>query len=67
MDLNQTVLAKAENRIYDSLKRVAKKMFKEDKDAGKKFVCDSLRNINFVTNAEASLQSADIVVEAIGP
>ena len=65
MDLNQTVLARAENRIYDSLKRVAKKTFKEDKEAGKKFVCDSLRNIHFVTNAEPSLESADIVVEAI--
>jgi len=65
VDLNQTVLAKAENRIYDSLKRVAKKTFKEDKEAGKKFVCDSLRNIHFVTNAEPSLGSADIVVEAI--
>ena len=65
VDLNEGVLAKSEKRIVDSLKRVAKKMFKDDADAGEKFVSKSARNISYVTNSEDSLGSADIVVEAI--
>ena len=65
VDLNQPVLTKAENRIYESLKRVAKKTFKNDPAAGDKFVGTSLTNIKFVTDPAQSLAEADVVVEAI--
>ena len=65
VDLNQPILAKAENRIYESLKRVAKKTFKDSPGEGERFVADSLTNIKFATNPGESLAQADIVVEAI--
>ena len=65
VDLNEGVLAKSEKRIVDSLKRVSKKMFKDDLAAGENFVSKSAGNISYVTNSENSLGSADIVVEAI--
>ena len=65
VDLNQPVLTKAENRIYESLKRVAKKTFKTDPAAGDKFVGTSLTNIKFVTDPAQCLAEADVVVEAI--
>jgi len=65
IDLNQEILNKAEKRINDSIKRVAKKNYKDDPKAGEDFVAASLTNLTFATNAEQSLTSADIIVEAI--
>merc|ERR1711874_286380 len=65
VDLSAEVLAKSEKRIVDSLKRVANKGFKDDPTAGEEFVTRSADNISYVTEAETSLGSADIVVEAI--
>ena len=65
VDINEGVLAKSEKRIVDSLKRVAKKMFKDDPDAGEKFVANSAGNISYATDSENSLGTADVVVEAI--
>merc|ERR1712110_924169 len=54
VDLNEGVLAKSEKRIVDSLKRVAKKMFKDDTEAGEKFVASSAGNISYVTDSETA-------------
>merc|ERR1712106_547390 len=65
VDLSQDILNKAEKRIQASIGRVAKKKFKDDPKAGEEFVATSLTNLNYATNAEAALTSADIIVEAI--
>eukprot|EP00092_Neocalanus_flemingeri_P024521 GFUD01026594.1.p1 GENE.GFUD01026594.1~~GFUD01026594.1.p1 ORF type:complete len:300 (+),score=76.23 GFUD01026594.1:148-1047(+) len=65
IDLNQEILNKAEKRINDSIKRVAKKSYKDDPKAGEDFIAASLTNISFATNAESALATADIIVEAI--
>jgi len=65
VDLNQEILNKAEKRIQASIGRVAKKKFKDDPKAGEEFVATSLTNLNYATNAESALTSADIIVEAI--
>ena len=44
-----------ESRIYESLKRVAKKTFKDSPQDGDKFVANSLTNIKFATDPAESL------------
>jgi len=65
VDLNQEILTKAEKRINESIKRVAKKMFKEDPKGGEDFIDTSLGNISYHTNSEDALATADLIVEAI--
>merc|ERR1712215_358079 len=65
VDLNQDILNKAEKRIGDSLKRVAKKKFKDDPVAGEEFTAKAMANLTFLTNAESAMATADIIVEAI--
>ena len=52
-------------RISDSIKRVAKKKFKEDEAGAKTFIDSSLSNMNVATSANDALSSADLVVEAV--
>jgi len=65
VDLNQQVLDKSNARISDSIKRVAKKKFKEDEAGAKTFIDSSLSNMNVATSANDALSSADLVVEAV--
>ena len=51
MDLSEGVLAKSEQRIQDSIRRVARKLHKEDTQAGDQFVAASLDQLQYVTNA----------------
>ena len=46
----QEVLDKSQARINESIKRVAKKKFKDDTAAGEKFVGESIANLNIATN-----------------
>merc|ERR1712203_537929 len=65
VDLSQEVLDKSQARINESIKRVAKKKFKDDTAAGEKFVGESIANLNIATNPDVALSTADLVVEAV--
>ena len=49
-DFLKDVLDKSQARINESIKRVAKKKFKDDTAAGEKFVGESIANLNIATN-----------------
>ena len=59
------MLDKSQARINESIKRVAKKKFKDDTAAGEKFVEGSTANLSIATNPDVSLSTADLVVEAV--
>uniref|UniRef100_A0A2R5L8S1 Hydroxyacyl-coenzyme A dehydrogenase, mitochondrial n=1 Tax=Ornithodoros turicata TaxID=34597 RepID=A0A2R5L8S1_9ACAR len=65
VDLNSEVLEKSKDRIKESLKRVAKKKFADDKKAGEDFVEKSLTSISLSTFPEDAVKDVDLVVEAI--
>ena len=65
VDISQQVLDKSNARIGESIKRVAKKKFKEDEAGAKGFVERSMANMNVATSANDALASADLVVEAV--
>ena len=65
VDLDQNILSAAQARIEASVRRVAKKGFKDDPQAGDEFIQKSLNNVKYVTDAKQSLETADMVVEAI--
>jgi len=65
VDLNQAVLDKSSARISDSIKRVAKKKFKEDEAGASSFIDSALSNMNVATSPNDALASADLVVEAV--
>ena len=51
VDLSEGVLARSEQRIQESIRRVAKKLHKEDTEAGEQFVATSLDKLQYVTDA----------------
>lgn len=65
VDLNQEILNKAEKRIAESLRRVAKKKFKEDPKGGEEFTAAVMANLTFSPSGETAMASADLIVEAI--
>lgn len=65
VDLNEKVLGKAEKRIKDSVARVAKKMFKDNPEAGQEFTTNTLERVTFTQGSEEVMSSADLVVEAV--
>jgi len=65
VDISQQVLDKSNARIGDSIKRVAKKKFKDDEAGAKSFVESSMANMNVATSANEALATADLVVEAV--
>lgn len=65
VDVSQDVLDKSKARIEESIKRVAKKKFKEDPPAGEKYISDALSRLGIATKADDALQTADLVVEAV--
>ena len=67
VDINQDILNTAQKRIEASVRRVAKKGFRDDPEAGDEFVQKSLGNVKYETESKQSLETADLVVEAITP
>jgi len=65
VDISQQALDKSNARISESIKRVAKKQFKDDADAAGKFIDSSLSNMNIATTANEALTTADLVLEAV--
>ena len=65
VDVNQEMLDRSKARISESIRRVAKKMFKEDEAAAGTFVESALANVSCATCANEALISADLLVEAV--
>merc|ERR1719318_1861153 len=65
VDISQQVLDKSNARIAESIKRVAKKQFKDDTEGAGKFIDSSLGNMNIATTANEALLTADLVLEAV--
>jgi 3-hydroxyacyl-CoA dehydrogenase len=65
VDVTQEALDKGKGIISASLKRVAKKKFDGDEAAQKAFVDEIFTRISTSTDANASVASTDLVVEAI--
>jgi len=65
VDISQQVLDKSNARIGESIKRVAKKQFKDDAEGANKFIDSSLANMNIATSANDALLTADLVLEAV--
>lgn len=65
VEINTDLLKKAENSIAASLTRVAKKLYKEDDCAAKKFVEETKARIRGETDPAKAVSDCDLVVEAI--
>ena len=62
VDLNQEMLDRSKTRISDSIKRVAKKKFKDDEAGANSFVESALANVSCATQANEALASADLLL-----
>jgi len=65
VDISQDVLDKSQSRINESIKRVAKKKFKDDAAAGEKFINEAIGRLHIATNPDQAISTADLVVEAV--
>ncbi|XP_033494667.2 hydroxyacyl-coenzyme A dehydrogenase, mitochondrial-like [Epinephelus lanceolatus] len=65
VDINDDILKKAIKGIEGNLKRVVKKKFADQPEAGEEFIQKVLQNVSTSTDAESVVQDTDIVVEAI--
>jgi len=65
VDISQQVLDSSNKRIAESIKRVAKKQFKEDAEGADKFIDSALGNLAVDTTVDKAITSADLVVEAV--
>jgi len=61
----QEVLPGAQKMIAASVNRVAKRAFKEDQEAGRAFIEDTIGNIKLVADPGQALSTADLVIEAV--
>jgi len=58
-------LQKSKARIEESIKRVAKKKFKEDPVKGETFINETMSRLSITTTADDALKTADLVVEGV--
>lgn len=65
VEVNADLLKKAETSIGSSLSRVAKKMYKDDEGAAKKYVEETKGRIKGETDPTKAVKDCDLVVEAI--
>ena len=65
VDQTEDILGKAMKSIEKSLQRVVKKKFKDDAQAGEKFMADTMSRINTTVDLGDSVSNSDLVVEAI--
>ncbi|CAH0564361.1 unnamed protein product [Brassicogethes aeneus] len=65
VEVNADILKKAEGSIVNSVGRVAKKMYKDDAAAAKKFLEETQSRIKGSTEPAKSVSDADLVIEAI--
>ncbi|KAG5899738.1 hypothetical protein JTB14_006077 [Gonioctena quinquepunctata] len=65
VEVNADLLKKAESSIANSVARIAKKLYKGDETAAKKFVEDTKARIKGSTSPVDAVKDSDLVVEAI--
>lgn len=65
VDTSDNILKKSVKGIEGSLKRVVKKKFADKPEAGEEFIQKVLHNVSTSTDAGATVQSTDLVLEAI--
>ncbi|XP_054268261.1 hydroxyacyl-coenzyme A dehydrogenase, mitochondrial-like [Macrosteles quadrilineatus] len=65
VEVNDSALQNATKRIEDSLKRVAKKVYKEKPADGETFLNETKSRINYSTDLTGSVKQTDLVLEAI--
>ncbi|XP_036265397.1 hydroxyacyl-coenzyme A dehydrogenase, mitochondrial [Pipistrellus kuhlii] len=65
VDQADDILAKSKKGIEESLKKIAKKKFADNPQAGSEFVEKTLSNVSTNTDAASVVHSMDLVVEAI--
>ncbi|XP_027693376.1 hydroxyacyl-coenzyme A dehydrogenase, mitochondrial [Vombatus ursinus] len=65
VDQSDEILATSKKGIEDSLRRVAKKKFAENPQAGDEFIKKTMGNISLSTDAASVVHSTDLVLEAI--
>lgn len=65
VEVNADLLKKAEGNIGNSLARVAKKLYKDDESAVKKYIEETKSRIKGETDATKAVLDCDLVVEAI--
>lgn len=65
VDVKDEFLNKSMANIDASIKRVAKKMHKDDAEAAAKFIAEAMSRVSMTTDALSAVKDADLVVEAI--
>ena len=66
VEINESLLKKAQSSIETNVKRVAKKLFKDKpNEESEKFVQKTLRSIEGCTDPNKSVDDCDLVIEAI--
>ncbi|XP_074084840.1 hydroxyacyl-coenzyme A dehydrogenase, mitochondrial [Macrotis lagotis] len=65
VDQSDEILAKSKKGIEESIRRVAKKKFADNPQAGDDLVKKTMANISFSTDAASVVHSTDLVIEAI--
>ncbi|XP_072478599.1 hydroxyacyl-coenzyme A dehydrogenase, mitochondrial [Notamacropus eugenii] len=65
VDQTDEILAKSKKGIEESLRRVVKKKFAENPQAGDEFIKKTMSNISLSTDAASVVHSTDLVIEAI--
>lgn len=65
VDVSKDVLKTSETRINESIKRVAKKKFKDDPSQGDNFVSEAIGRLQMSTEPNEALSEADLVVESV--
>ena len=59
VDVSKEVLKTSETRINESIKRVAKKKFKDDQSQGDNFVSEAIGRLQMTTEPDGALANAD--------
>ncbi|XP_023021005.1 hydroxyacyl-coenzyme A dehydrogenase, mitochondrial [Leptinotarsa decemlineata] len=65
VDVSSDILKKSEAGILNNIKRVAKKLYKENADDAKKFIEGATSHLKYSTDINTGVEDADLVVEAI--
>ena len=65
VDVSEDILNKSRVRIEQSIKRVAKKKFRDDASAAETFISDSMSRLTTTTNPDDAIKTADLVVEGV--
>uniref|UniRef100_A0A1B6L7V5 3-hydroxyacyl-CoA dehydrogenase n=1 Tax=Graphocephala atropunctata TaxID=36148 RepID=A0A1B6L7V5_9HEMI len=65
VEVNDAALQKATSGIENSLKRVAKKIYKEKPAEGEHFIKETTSRITYSTDLSSSVKQSDLVLEAI--